>query len=297
MPSKRNYRDSLFRAIFKNKRALLTLYNALTGDTLTDPQAITINTLKGVLFNSLRNDLSFQVGDRSIVLLEEQSTENGNMPLRMLLYVSQIYRRIVSQKALYQRKTTKLPAPQFYVLYNGPEDLPVQDEYRLSDAFNVPSKDLELVVHFYNVTAGKDSPLFAPCPVLQQYSAFIDKVQAFIGAGLSRDEAIYEAIEYALKNDILEEFLQQYHEEVYDMISLKWDNDLALEVAREEARADGLAEGRAEGMAKGEEKGEKNLILSLLSAGTPLSMLEKAKGWTRERLLALAQANNIVVTE
>ena len=59
MKAKRNYRDSLFRSIFNNKKNLLSLYNALEGTEYTDPKEIRITTLRGTFFNDLKNDISF----------------------------------------------------------------------------------------------------------------------------------------------------------------------------------------------------------------------------------------------
>ena len=88
MAAKRNYKDSMFRAIFKDKKALLSLYNAIRKTNITDWRAIRLNSLKGVLFNIMRNDLSFTLGEEEIILMEEQSTPNGNMPLRLFFYLA-----------------------------------------------------------------------------------------------------------------------------------------------------------------------------------------------------------------
>ena len=45
MQGKRNYKDSLFRIIFKDKKRLCSLYNALSGENIS-PRDITINTLR-----------------------------------------------------------------------------------------------------------------------------------------------------------------------------------------------------------------------------------------------------------
>ena len=82
MAAKRNYKDSLFRAIFKDKKNLLSLYNAISDQQLTDWRLIRLHQLKGVLFNIMRNDLAFTIGKEEIALMEEQSSPNGNMPLR-----------------------------------------------------------------------------------------------------------------------------------------------------------------------------------------------------------------------
>ena len=76
----RTYRDHLFRFLFKDKRDLLELYNALNGSDYRDPNALEIVTLEDVIFLKMKNDLSFIIGDR-LNLYEHQSTKNPNMPL------------------------------------------------------------------------------------------------------------------------------------------------------------------------------------------------------------------------
>nr|WP_304098415.1 hypothetical protein [Mitsuokella multacida] len=83
MKAKRTYKDSLFRHIFNDKKRLASLYKALTGETVS-PKDIRITTLSGVFYNDIKNDISFSIGDRDIILMEHQSSWNPNMPLRML---------------------------------------------------------------------------------------------------------------------------------------------------------------------------------------------------------------------
>ena len=89
MKPKRNYRDSLFRRLFNNKENLLSAYNAIKGTDYTDFDNIEINTLDGVFFNDLKNDISFKYNDQYIVLIEHQSTVNNNMP-----FISAVYTKI-----------------------------------------------------------------------------------------------------------------------------------------------------------------------------------------------------------
>ena len=113
MKVKRNYRDSLFRSIFNKKKNLLSLYNALEGTAYTNPMELRITTLKGTFFNDLKNDISFQIRDQYIVLLEHQSTVNENMPLRCLFYISKLYQKIVDDRLVYRERIVKIPAPKF----------------------------------------------------------------------------------------------------------------------------------------------------------------------------------------
>ena len=77
----RNHKDTLFRYIFKGKRELLTLYNALSGKEYSDPAALEITTLENVIYLHMKNDISFLI-DHDLNLYEHQSSFNPNMPLR-----------------------------------------------------------------------------------------------------------------------------------------------------------------------------------------------------------------------
>ena len=131
---KRIYKDSLFRDIFNNKGRLRNLYYALTGESALESD-IKLTTLRGTFFGDIKNDISFRVGDKHIVLLEHQSTINNNMPLRMLWYVTKLLQKEVNTLNIYRKTQIKLPTPMFYVFYNGAEPLPSKYKMRLSDSF------------------------------------------------------------------------------------------------------------------------------------------------------------------
>ena len=46
------------------------------------------------------------------------------MPLRMLFYLSVLYRSIVPEDLIYKGNEIDLPAPRFFVFYNGRETIP-----------------------------------------------------------------------------------------------------------------------------------------------------------------------------
>ena len=88
--------------------------------------------------------------------MEHQSSINVNLPLRDLLYMSTVLKRMIDTKQLYREKTLRIPRPAFIVLYNGPEDLPEYQELRLSDAYLGDKEEreedaLQLIVKVYNV--------------------------------------------------------------------------------------------------------------------------------------------------
>ena len=107
----------MFIKIFNDKEKLLELYNAVSGNGYKDPELLTINTLENAIYISMQNDVSFLIDSR-LSLYEHQSTQNPNLPLRFLFYLSDLYSAMVDHTKLYGTKTIPVPAPRFIVFYN-----------------------------------------------------------------------------------------------------------------------------------------------------------------------------------
>ena len=265
--AKRTYKDSVFRSRFSNPADLSAIHTMLTGIP-TKPEDITINTLQHVFFSLERNDLSYFVGNRFIVLFEEQSSLNQNMPLRMLVYITMLYRKLLKRRDFFRENRVELPMPEFYEFYCGVKEQPLVSTLRLSDSFPKDAPfhpPLELIVTRYNIgyseDASKCSELLAYKPI-KDYSFFVYDVRRRIGLGAPLKEAIQKSIEYCILHDIMKSFLMEHQKEVLDMYSMHWNE----QAAREAAMEDGLIMGRAEGEAKGESR-LSNLISLLIKNG------------------------------
>ena len=97
----RNHKDRLFRMIFREKKELLSLYNAVNGTSYTNAEELEIVTLENAIYMNMKNDLAF-IMDSYLNLYEHQSTYSPNMPLRDLFYIAkelqgQVDYRTVSQ--------------------------------------------------------------------------------------------------------------------------------------------------------------------------------------------------------
>lgn len=250
MKPKRNYKDSLFRSIFNNKKNLLSLYNAIEGTNYTDTKAIKITTLKGTFFNDIKNDISFQIGDKYVVVLEHQSTINENMPLRCLFYICKLYQKLIDKDLIYRGHLLTIPMPQFYVFYNGEKDEQEQRIMKLSDAFAEVGNQLELTLTAYNINAGQNTDIMNKCLALKEYSIFVGMVREKAANGMELGQAIKETIRYCQQHDILKEFLNENASEVYDMVSFEWDMERAKKVWYEEGEARGEARGKLEAIKK-----------------------------------------------
>ena len=76
----RQYKDTVFRTYFNHKSEIAQLYQAIRPDEVILPDDITITTLDDVFLSARKNDLSFLWKDQAIVLAEQQSSLNPNMP-------------------------------------------------------------------------------------------------------------------------------------------------------------------------------------------------------------------------
>ena len=100
----RQYKDRLFKFVFKEKEDLLQLYNAINGTDYNNPEDIEVNTLEDVIYMGMKNDISFLLTD-VLNLYEHQSTFSPNLPLRGLFYFSRLYQKTVrNQTDLYSSK-------------------------------------------------------------------------------------------------------------------------------------------------------------------------------------------------
>jgi len=262
MPAKRKYKDSVFTSLFKDKKRLLELYNAIDGTSYKNPNIININTLDGVLFPNRQNDISFTIAGKLVVLIEHQSSINENMPLRFLIYISKVYEKIIDPKSIYKHNLLKIPRPEFIVLYNGIEKYPKEKTLKLSDAFEQlgikKAPELELSVRVLNINKGHNPKLEQKSKNLAGYSAFVAKVREFQSIGNSLKEAIEKAVRYCIDKGILRDYLRQNSSEVVNMMSTEFKLKDALAVRYEE--------GREEGEIKGMKK-----LLALLEKGIPLA--------------------------
>jgi predicted transposase YdaD len=277
MSINKKYKDTIFSSLFSDPDTLRELYCALDNVSLPKDVPVTINTLDEVLFMDMFNDVSFEIGGKIVVLIEHQSTINPNMALRMLMYVGRVYEKIITGDEIYTTKQITIPAPEFFVFYNGEAPYPDKKILKLSDLFEklpalgLPWKgtNLELVVRVININEGRNAELARKCKALAHYSVFVGKMREYTKAGMSLEEAARKAVEYCLKNDILKEFLEKNATEVLGMLMTEWNMDDALAVrfreGREEGWEGGLEKGREEGIEKGLEKTARNAIMNGLS--------------------------------
>jgi len=270
----KKHKSSVFSILFGTPEVLKELYSAIEGIDIPKNAVININTLSDVLYMRQINDVSFTIDDRIVVLIEHQSTINNNVPVRLLMYIARVYEKILDRETLYQRKTVKIPAPEFYILYNGIEPFEDRKELRLSSAFKSSegikqSKNegcpLELTVQVLNINQGRNPEILTNCNTLNGYSIFISKIREY-SASLPLDESIKAAIKYCIGNNILAHFLKEHGSEVVNMLTDDFTVEEIAAIRSKEAWEEGWEKGYNE---------SREYFIELLSQGFSVEELRK----------------------
>ncbi len=273
----RNYKDTVFRMIFKDKKELLVLYNAINGTHYDNTKELKIKTLENAIYMSMKNDVSFVI-DMVLSLYEHQSTVNPNLPLRDLDYVSRNFAQFYYKEDVYSPDLIKLPNPRFIVFYNGKELQPAKKELKLSDAYEHTENNpqLELIVTQININPGYNDDLMTKCPTLKQYMLYVERVRHYQKT-MSLKEAVTKAVDQCIKEGILADFLKRNKSEVISMRIFEYDEKLHEETMRKIGKREGI-----EKMAK---------LTSILIKSNRLDDLTKASEDEEYRTLLFSEFN------
>lgn len=253
---KRNHKDTMFHDLFSNRRHALSLYNALNGTDYRDADALEIVTLSDAVYIHGKNDVSV-LFHNMLELWEHQSTLNCNMPLRGLIYYAHNIDGILKSKGvgLYGKKIVKIPAPDYYVFYNGRSRAPDRQELKLSDAFETPKEGYEWTAHMLNINSGHNAELLQNCPALKGYVMLVHYIREYQAQGADLSEAVSRGIDRCIRENLLKEYLLKNKSEVKLMLLTEFDEDLFIRTVKEEGREEGLEEGLREGLKKGRNEG------------------------------------------
>ncbi len=277
------FKDNVFCMLYRDKRNLLELYNALNNSAYTNVDDLQVTTLNGGSYMKYKNDASFLLC-MSLYMFEQQSSKNPNMPLRFLHYVSDVFRELFSNSMLHRRSMIKIPVPHFVTFYNELEKwVDKEGELKLSDMYEIPVDDPELELKVRVININEDVHILNKCKTLRDYMTFVNKVRFKMGAeGDDVRVAVTEAMDECIEEDILVDFFEQHREEVVEVSIYDYDEEevrrvLAEEYAQEvaqgmaqelvgkatkEAAEKAFAEGEQSGIYKGEHRGEQLKIIN-----------------------------------
>lgn len=245
--TKRKSKDSVFVNLFENAENVLRLYKELhPEDTQVTVEDIQIQTIKSVLVNTLYNDLGFIVKDRFVMLVEAQSAWNPNMPLRMLFYLAETYRRYLADTIQSEHSSTrvKIPKPELYVVYSGEQNCP--ETVSFSENFFDGDSPVELKVKVLNeVDVTIYGQYIGFCKVFnEQRKIYQDSIMC-----------AKETIRICIEKGYLVSYLREHEKEVVDMMSELFDEEYQRAAYNRASQKDAIEKGRAEGKAEGKAEG------------------------------------------
>ena len=269
------FKDNVFCMLYRDKRNLLELYNALNNSAYTNVDDLQVTTLNGGSYMKYKNDASFLLC-MSLYMFEQQSSKNPNMPLRFLHYVSDVFRELFSNSMLHRRSMIKIPVPHFVTFYNGLEKwIEDEDEIRLSDMYEIPTDNPELELKVRVININEDVHILNKCKTLRDYMTFVNKVRFKMGVeGDDVRIAVTEAMDECIDEDILVDFFEKHREEVVEVSIYDYDEEevrkvLAKEMAEEMVgeMAEEMAEKMAEQLAEkyAQETAEKAVEQNIIS--------------------------------
>ena len=252
----RNYKDRIFRMVFREKKALLALYNAMNETDYENEDDLKVTTLESALYLEMKNDVSFGLYDE-LLLYEHQSTKNPNLPLRNLFYVSDGYSELTRDLFLYGSVPVQIPEPKFVVFYNGLENMQEREVLKLSSLYAKKAEhiSLELETLVLNVNVGYNKILMERCRQLSDYAQFVSEVRKRLSKKIPLSEAVNEAVEDCIQRGILAEFLSKNRAEVIKVSIYEYDEEKVKRMFKEECMKLGMEQGKQLGIEQGKQIG------------------------------------------
>jgi hypothetical protein len=199
------------------------------------------------------------------------------------MYFAQLYQIHLSSqgKDLLGSTLVKVPAPCYVVFYNGDRELPDVSYQRLSDAFEPKgnTQGFEWTAKVINIGGNHNEDLHKRCKALYDYSSYVSRVKENLKAKMPKEDAVKEALDFAIRNNLLNGYFKSQKMEVLNMSLTEFNQE---EYDRNR---------REEGEDIGYERGKKEAARNLLAMGLlTQEQISQATGLSVEDIRALAAA-------
>ena len=232
-------------SLFREPKYLLQLYQALhPEDHEATEESIRNVTITNVLLDQYYNDVGFQVGEKLVILVEQQSSWSINIVVRCLLYLAQTYQEYFesTKQNVYGSKKLELPRPEMYVIFTGnrrtkPEYLSLSKEFFGGD-------DSVLDVKVKMIYDGKEGD------IINQYVAFTRIYNEQVKLHGRTREAVLETIRICKDQNVLREYLSGREKEVVDIMMTLFNEEYILKTYVESREKEAAMEGEKRGSEK-----------------------------------------------
>ena len=156
------------------------------------------------------------------------------------------------EEKIYSRKLLKLPAPRYYVFYNGTDRISEREDLRLSTAYGGEG-DLEVIAHMINVNVGYNDELLSRCRPMHDYSELIHRLRTNLEQGMTKEEAVEKTVDSCIEDDILADILRKERAKVMSRLFkglTEEQKERMYAYEKECEREEGREEGRMEAVYK-----------------------------------------------
>ena len=164
-------------------------------------------TLESVIMATLYNDVGFKVGNKIIMLVEQQSSWSENIVVRMFVYLAETYYDYFedTEQSLYGTRKVKFPKPELYLIYSGEDKKDVPEELSLSKLF-MGGDNSVIDVNVKVITDGKNGD------IIQQYVRFTKVYNEQVKLYGRNAKAVSETIRICENEDVLSDYLRSREE-------------------------------------------------------------------------------------
>ena len=221
--AKYTVKDSVFTSLFREPKYLLQLYQALhPEDHEATEDSIKNVTITNVLLDQYYNDVGFQIGEKIVILVEQQSSWSINIVVRCLLYLAQTYQEYFesTKQNVYGSKKLELPKPEMYVIFTGSRKTKPEYLYLSKEFFDGDDSVLDVKVKM--IYDGKEGD------IINQYVTFTKIYNEQVKLHGRTREAVLETIRICKDQNVLSEYLSGREKEVVDIMMTLFNEEYIL---------------------------------------------------------------------
>ena len=242
----KNSKDSVFVDLFGQKEYLLQLYQTLhPEDLVTRVEDLKYISLRSVILRGIYNDVGFMVGNKLMILVEEQSTWTMNILPRMFIYLAHSLQDYfhVTGADVYSATKVVIPEIELYVVFIS-QDAEERNVISFADEFfggrDCPV-DVKVKVLYRDGSKKSENP-----DIIWQYEAFAWAFNMFTSKYGRTLATVESLLQFCKENGILVGYFTEREKEVkrimMDLLSQEGAVNQAIAAARIEERKKAVTE-------------------------------------------------------
>ena len=116
------------------------------------------------------------------------------------------------------------------------------------------------------------------CLPLKAYAEFVQRVRDNQAAGMKLDDAIEEALDYCIQNNLLAEYFAENRGRVAKMMLTEYASKIHMNAIKEEGRAEGKME----------------IVLEMLKEKQPLDLISRVSKYSKEKIAEIGRLHGVL---